>query len=235
MSVTAFQRADVAREFVDKRRSAIPFAQEQLSIMARVARHYVGHAERVVDLGCGDGLLARVILNKYPEASAVLVDHSTPMLALAEESMAAYSGRYRTLEFDLSDPLSQLIEGDVDIVVSGYAIHHLPDTLKQNLYREIYALLRPGGIFINVEHVASATQRQEDLFDDVLIDNLVNSSGRGRDEVAASYHNRPDKGDNILAPVGDQLTWLQDIGFENVDCHFKFLELAVFGGTKPEN
>ena len=233
MSVTAFQRADVAREFIDERRRAIPFAQEQLSVMARVARHYVRRAERVVDLGCGDGLLARVILNEYPEASAVLVDHSAPMLALAEESMTAYGGRYRAEQYDLSDPLADFLEAGADIVVSGYAIHHLPDTLKRNLYSEIFKLLRPGGVFINVEHVASATPRQEEMFDDALIDNLADSTGRNRADAARNYHDRPDKGDNILATVGAQLSWLREIGFENVDCHFKFLELAVFGGTKP--
>ncbi len=54
-----------------------------------------------------------------------------------------------------------------------------------------------------------------------------------REEVALHYYNRPDKAANILAPVEDQCQWLRAIGFENVDCYFKILELAMFGGTKP--
>lgn len=235
MSVTAFQREDIAREFVDKRRSAIPFAAEQLSVMARVAKHFVKTATRVVDLGCGDGILSRVLLNEYPEAMAILIDHSPPMLALAEESMAPFAGRYRLLEHDLADDLATVIGTEpADIVVSGYAIHHLPDGLKRQVYDGVFHALRPGGLFINVEHVASATAILESLFDDVLIDNLVNSSGRSRDDVARGYHSRPDKSDNILAPLPRQLAWLSEIGYENVDCYFKFLELAVFGGTKPK-
>lgn len=234
MSVTAFQREDIAREFVDKRRSAIPFAAEQLSVMARVAKHFVKTATRVVDLGCGDGILSRVLLNEYPEAMAILIDHSPPMLALAEESMAPFAGRYRLLEHDLADDLVTVIGTEpADIVVSGYAIHHLPDGLKRQVYEGVFQALRPGGLFVNVEHVASATATLESLFDDVLIDNLVNSSGRSRDDVARGYHSRPDKSDNILAPLPRQLSWLSEIGYENVDCYFKFLELAVFGGTKP--
>jgi len=234
MSATAFQREDIAREFVDQRRAAIPFAAEQLSVMARVAKHFVKTPTRIVDLGCGDGMLSRVLLNDYPEASATLIDHSPPMLALAEESMAPFAGRYRLLEHDLADDLAMVIgQEPADIVVSGYAIHHLPDGLKRQVYESVFHALRPGGLFVNVEHVSPPTAILENLFDDVLIDNLVNSSGRSRDDVSRGYHSRPDKSDNILAPLPRQLSWLAEIGYENVDCYFKFLELAVFGGTKP--
>jgi SAM-dependent methyltransferase len=236
MSVTAFQRPEVAREFLDQRRAAIPFAQEQLSVMALVARRYAPDARRIADLGCGDGLLARVLLGQYPSATAVLVDHSPPMLALAEESMADYNGRYTILEHDLSEPMPGVLGADpFDVVVSGYAIHHLPYALKRTLYGGIFEALRPGGIFINVEHVAPPSEAQEALFDDVIIDNLVNLSGRDRESVAAGYHGRPDKPDNILTSVDLQLAWLRDLGYEHVDCYFKFLELAVFGGVKPNH
>jgi SAM-dependent methyltransferase len=236
MRVTSWQRPEVAREFVDKRRAGIPFAQEQLSIMALAAKHYVPDARRIADLGCGDGLLARVLLGQYAEATAVLVDHSPPMLALAEESMTEYAGRHVILEHDLSEPLQSAIGVDpFDVIVSCYAIHHLPDGLKRTLYGGIFEALRPGGIFINVEHVASPDARQEALFDDVLIDNLVNLTGRDRESVAAGYHSRPDKPDNILTSVDLQLAWLRDLGYEHVDCYFKFLELAVFGGVKPNH
>jgi hypothetical protein len=44
---------------------------------------------------------------------------------------------------------------------------------------------------------------------------------------------RPDKAANILAPVEAQCDWLREIGYEDVDCYFKVLELAVFGGRRP--
>jgi tRNA (cmo5U34)-methyltransferase len=53
------------------------------------------------------------------------------------------------------------------------------------------------------------------------------------DEVMASYRERADGPANILAPVGDQLEWLRELGFVDVDCAFKAFELAVFAGRRP--
>jgi len=56
---------------------------------------------------------------------------------------------------------------------------------------------------------------------------------RSRREVAAEHHARPDEAANILASVETQCEWLRELGFEDVDCYFKYFELAVFGGRKP--
>jgi hypothetical protein len=59
-------------------------------------------------------------------------------------------------------------------------------------------------------------------------------SGKSRAQIARDYVHRPDKAANILAPVEEQCAWLRAIGLEDVDCYFKVLELAVFGGRRPE-
>jgi SAM-dependent methyltransferase len=125
-----------------------------------------------------------------------------------------------------------------DAIVSGYAIHHLPDERKRSLYQEIYDLLTPGGIFINIEHVASPTPWLAAINDELFVDSLFafhgrRQTGKSRDEVATEFYYRPDKVANILAPVSDQCDWLREIGFTDVDCFFKILELAVFGGRRP--
>jgi len=43
---------------------------------------------------------------------------------------------------------------------------------------------------------------------------------------------RPDRAANILASVEDQCRWLRDIGFVEVDCFWKYFELAIFGGVR---
>jgi tRNA (cmo5U34)-methyltransferase len=93
--------------------------------------------------------------------------------------------------------------------------------------------LQPGGLFVNVEHVASATPELEAVHDEAYIDHIVAVTGRDKAEVEREYHGRPDKADNILEPVEAQVDWLREIGFQQVDCYFKWLELAVFGGQKP--
>jgi ubiquinone/menaquinone biosynthesis C-methylase UbiE len=198
-----------------------------------LTRHFVPQPVRVIDLGCGDGFLARAVLSEFPTAHALLIDHSEPMVRRAHEAMRPFSGRYEIRHGDLSESLSALVgDGPFDLIVSGYAIHHLPTTRKRSLYREVYDLMRPGGLFVNVEHVASATPELEAAHDEAYIDHIVAVTGRDSTEVEREYHGRPDKADNILEPVEAQVGWLREIGFEQADCYFKWLELGVFGGQR---
>jgi hypothetical protein len=129
------------------------------------------------------------------------------------------------------------VSGPFDAVVSGYAIHHLTHDHKRALYAEIFELLSAGGPFVNCEHVASPTGRLERLFDEAMSEHLwERRRERGeavtREQVLAEYLNRPDRAANILAPVEDQCRWLREIGFADVDCFWKYFELAIFGGYR---
>jgi hypothetical protein len=59
--------------------------------------------------------------------------------------------------------------------------------------------------------------------------------GKTRKEIEEIYYKRPDKLENILAPVETQCQWLRDVGLQDVDCFFKVFELALFGGRKTSN
>ena len=125
-------------------------------------------------------------------------------------------------------------------MISGFAIHHLTNARKQTLYGEIFALLGARGLFLNLEHVSSATPSGTDLFDAFLIDHLhrfqqLSDPCLSRETTAAGYTNRPDRHDNILAPVEEQCRWLRRIGFTDVDCFFKAFELAIFGEGRLAN
>jgi tRNA (cmo5U34)-methyltransferase len=233
MAGTAWQDAEVARRFIDERRGGIPYGSDQTEIMLQVARYFLPDAGTIIDLGCGAGFLAQVLLTEYPQARALLLDHSEPMLERARQELARFGDRCDLRLADLAEQIHPHARaGEADLVVSGYAIHHLPHARKRTLYEEVHRLLRPGGLFINLEHVASPTPELEALFADRYIDCLAAFQKRPRPEVAAAYHSRPDKDDNILLSLEQQLDWLHEIGFEQVDCYFKWFELAVFGGVR---
>jgi ubiquinone/menaquinone biosynthesis C-methylase UbiE len=229
-------------------RKGIPLAQIQLDVMMRVIagpEEDQAQGERPVhnflDLGCGDGILAATILAKYPRAKGTLVDFSTTMLQAALNNLKAHSKSLHVSSADYTDPSwFDIISAHApfDAVVSGFSIHHQPDSVKRQVYIDIFDLLMPGGVFVNIEHVASATPRVEAIYDDYFIDTLwasqlTDGDGQTRDQVAAAYHGREDKEANILAPVESQCDWLREIGFDDVDCFFRVFELAVFGGRRP--
>ena len=110
--------------------------------------------------------------------------------------------------------------------------------LEADAYSEIFHLLSPGGVFLNLEHVASVSPSGEALFDDFFVYHLyrfhqqVNPSSN-RADIAQSYYSRFDKKENILVSAERQCEWLRNLGFEDVDCFFKVFELALIGGRKP--
>lgn len=228
---------DLARSFVEGTRAAIPFAAEQIDLVLRLAAAWRPEPDTVLDLGCGDGILGRALLSLYPQARLVFVDFSEEMLAQARRKQPPGSAA-EFVAADLAGPgWSAGLEPAFDLVVSGFAIHHLPHPRKRQIYREVYHLLRPGGLFLNLEHVAPATPQVAAVFDEYFIDALhahgrQAGQDRPRPEVAAAYYSRPDAGANILAPVEEQCAWLRETGFEDVDCFFKIFELALFGGRK---
>jgi SAM-dependent methyltransferase len=168
---------------------------------------------RVLDLGTGDGRLLSLVLLACPDAKGVALDFSEPMI---EKATARFKDnpRVQIVKHDFSLPLPNL--GTFDAVVSSLAIHHLEDPRKKQLYTEIYAALNPNGAFCNLEHVSSPTPTLHSRF-------------------IASIGQTPQTEDpsNKLLDVETQLEWLRQIGYIDVDCSWKWLEVALLSGYNP--
>jgi SAM-dependent methyltransferase len=169
---------------------------------------------RVLDLGSGDGRLLDIVRAARPGTEAVALDFSDTMLGQLRTRFSA-EPLVTVVAHDMSVPLHDSL-GTFDAVVSSFAIHHLTHERKQCLYTEVYRLLRPGGVFLNLEHVASPTAALHLQFLGIL-------------DVAPE----DDDPSNKLLDVETQLSWLRAIGFVEVDCHWKWRELALLAGTKP--
>ena len=167
---------------------------------------------RILDLGTGDGRLLALLRIERRESEGVALDFSPTMLAAARERFRG-DDKIQVMDHNLDHPLPAL--GQFDVIVSSFAIHHCPDERKRTLYAEIFAALAPGGVFCNLEHVMPATGELHARF-------LRQLGIKEADEDPS----------NKLLDVETQLRWLREIGFQNVDCHWKWLELALLGGTK---
>ncbi len=192
---------------------------EYLDRVGRLAPRLAGEAvlvevlpnepQRILDLGCGDGRLTALVLEARPNVSeAIAVDVSPPMLAKARERFAG-DDRARVFEHDLADNLKPL--GEFDLIVSGFAIHHLDDERKQELFAEVARQLRPGGVFANLEVIASATPELHAAFRTAV--------GREQDDPT----------DQLVA-VDTQLEWMRDAGLQQVDCLWRWRGFALLVG-----
>jgi tRNA (cmo5U34)-methyltransferase len=230
----------VVARYLDRKDSR-PFIQELMQVMLRLARDLCRPIHRFMDLGCGDGVLAAVVLENFPGATAVLADHSAPMLEAARTKLPGTSGSVCFCAADYSGPewIQAVAQySPFDLIVSGFSIHHQPDTRKREIYSEIFDMLASGGMFINMEHVASPTGRIAELWDRIRVDSLHNSAvqrgeNKSRAMIEEEYFERPDRQANLFTSVETQCEWLSEIGYADVDCFFKYFELAIFGGCRP--
>jgi tRNA (cmo5U34)-methyltransferase len=168
--------------------------------------------EQVLDLGCGDGRLAALLLQARPSVrSLVAADRSEPMLRLVRQRFDG-DRRVAVIEHDLNNPIG--LEEMFDVVVSGFAIHHVDHDRKRTLFGEIREVLAPGGVFLNLEVVSSATPRRHREF--------LSAIGRTADD-------REDR----LASIDEQLEWMRAARLIEVECLWRWRGFALLVGEAP--
>ena len=168
---------------------------------------------RILDLGTGDGRLLDFVRRRFADTEAVAVDFSPAMLESARKRFAGESS-VSVVAHNMDETLPAL--GKFDAIISCFAIHHLVHERKRALYAEIYGLVNPGGVFCNLEHVASVSPRLHQEF---------------LEEIGFTVETEDPS--NKLLEVETQLGWLREIGFAEVDCHWKWRELALLAGRRP--
>ena len=168
-------------------------------------------AKRILDLGCGGGRLLALVKAAIPGAQFLGLDFSPTMLD-ALRTLFATDSSVTIVSHDFEDRLPQM--EPFDAVISSFAIHHVSHERKRALYREIFELLAPDGVFCNLEHVSSPSARLHVEFLKAIL---------CADEDPS----------NKLLDFETQLEWLRQIGFVDVDCHWKWRELALLVGVKP--
>jgi len=163
----------------------------------------------LLDLGCGDGRLIGLALDTRPGLDRVVgIDLSAPMLARATERFIS-DQRVRVLPWNLADSVESF--GAFDVILSGFAIHHLEDERKRTLFSEIAQQLHPGGLFANLEVIASATPELHAEFLGLI--------GRQADDP-----------EDRLADIGSQLRWMREAGLTQVDCLWRWRGFALLVG-----
>ena len=208
MLINEWAIADHALAYL-ARADAIPHRTEgEATLLDMVPRD----VQRMLDLGTGDGRLLALLKIDRPQAQAVALDFSPTMLQAACARFAN-DPTITIVEHNMDMPLPDL--GRFDAIVSSFAIHHCTHERKHALYEEIFDMLTPGGVFCNLEHVDSTSPAIHAQF--------LSSMGWTAESEDPS---------NKLLDMETQLSWLRAIGFADVDCYWKWRELALLVGFK---
>jgi tRNA (cmo5U34)-methyltransferase len=177
----------------------------------------------ILDLGAGTGLLTEFIMQKVVSAELYLLDESSDMLAKAQQRLAQYDPKIYVQP--MTDPLPNKI---FHAVISSLAIHHLTDEDKRDLFKRIHQSLAPGGVFINAEQILGVTEWQQNLYEEMHL-NGARLLGSDEDEIRSAQERMSY---DRCATLSDQISWLKETGFQNVDSFFHSFRFAVYAGWK---
>ncbi|RTE05758.1 class I SAM-dependent methyltransferase [Paenibacillus whitsoniae] len=215
---------EVAEKYDSQRRKLIPCFDGFYQTAAALVQT-VSDQPRILDLGAGTGLFSSYVYTKYPQAAFTLIDLSAGMLEKAKER---FDGIPVDITYIAEDYTKYTGDAPFDAVISSLSIHHLEDAEKQGLYRHIHSLLKPGGVFVNADQVQGGTPYIDEMYRSDW-KAKIEATDLTRDELNAAYERT--KLDR-MAPLDDQLGWLREYGFADVDCVFKSYNFVVMFGRK---
>ncbi len=206
----------------------------------------------VLDLGCGPGSLAFRALQHYPQAQVVAVDSDPLLLAIGRQVAQEYSGRIAFLKIDIRQKDWPAAYGEAfDLVLSATVLHWLNAEHLAQTYRHIYQVLKPGGCFMNSDHIASDHPATQARYRQMLQERQQTAfRATGADtwdgfwQRLATELNRPDlstlrdeaylwEGSDDGLPKGFHIAALRECGFTQIEFHWQDLGEAVLGAWKP--
>jgi len=184
---------------------------------------FKGDNPSVLDVGAGTGLCSAVLLTKYPKANITLIDLSEKMMDIAKERFAEYNFKYI-----VEDYTQYKYEQKFDIIVSALSIHHLNAAQKENFYKKCFDILNDGGVFVNSDLVLSPFPEVEEMFQAFRIQNFIHNNLTDEEIGEASTRAKYDD----PSTLEEQLNWLMNAGFRNVECIYKYFQYCVMYGKK---
>lgn len=212
-----------APDYTGLRRRLVPSIDEFYGAVVDVLGLLDPGPARVLDLGAGTGLLSAAVVAAYPAARVDLLDASEPMLQEALELLAdAVSAVH------VADMTSDLPDGPFDAIVSGLAIHHLPDGAKRDLFGEVLERLRPGGAFVDADQVSAPTPELTAVYERIWSRDCRGLGATDAELDGARERMRHDR----CVDTEAQLQWLRAAGFTDVDCVYKSWRFAVMMGFR---
>lgn len=228
--------------FVEYGSYFIPDREVQTDVICSLIPPAPGES-RMLDLCCGEGVLTYALLERFPGSHVLVYDGSQTMLDTARAALSIYAERFETRLFDLADTSWRSFPTPLHAVVSSLAIHHLDTEQKQQLFRDVFAMLESGGAFIVADIIQPTSRQAIDLAGRQWDESVRRRSLQLGGDLSAyeEFHElgwnsftaaEPDSIDK-MSHLFDQLKWLEQAGFEGVDVFWAKAGHAVFGGYKP--
>ncbi len=211
------------------RRALIPCFDRFYDTPGQVLRDLRVAPRKALDLGAGLGLLSAMIARNATVEALTLFDRSAAMMERGAAALA--EGRaLRIVTGDMGSAADMAaLQGGYDAIWSALAIHHLDGPGKQALFARVFALLRPGGVFINADQALGDTPAIERIYRaDWLA--RVRAAGVPEADLAKALERMTE---DRMDPLSAQVDWLRATGFGPVTCWFQDYSFNVVSAVRP--
>ena len=230
---------DFAHRYLNEADVRIIERRRMLEILKSHYIHFLREKRRnkVLDLGCGDGILTYELLQIDDSISATLIDASEDMLKKAKDRLSHIDS-----VIFIKSSFQELMNTDIqlpnfNLIISSLAIHHLDNNEKKRLFEYIYNHLEYEGYFVNIDVVLSPTLSIEEWYRELWREWMVEKCADlnlGADFDCESIVNIHAEEEHFskIDTLNDQLDMLVDVEFKDVDCFYKYGLFAMYGGKK---
>ncbi len=208
-------------EWLDRQANRTLERERRVAMVRSVILHPKDEPFKILDIAGGDGWLDELLLQQFPNAEATVVDGSPEMVRRARERFKALGGRGHIVQADLAKPdWITATGGPFDFIVSTIALHNLEDPKRlREVYGEVYEITAENGLFVNFDYVRAAHPSLGSVFQWASADPDAGFM------PVRGY--RP-----YVGSVDEHLGWLREAGFAPVDCFWRELRIALFGGFR---
>lgn len=205
----------------------VPYYSEMIDGIVSAIPHQRTSAINVIDLGCGTGTISKRIKEVFPRAEITCLDLAENMIEMSKIKLS----NYPDVRYQVGDLADYEFDNTYDAVVSSLALHHLiTDEDKIDFYRKIYDALRKNGVFFNADVVLGSNEHIRNVY----IEKWKSFMKKRVSEEEIENKRLPQfREEDRPAQLIDQINWLVDLGFSDVDVIWKYYNFAVYGGRKP--
>jgi trans-aconitate methyltransferase len=226
-----------------------PFRREQIEAVLSSSRVFERKSPVVLDLGCGQGVLGKLIVRQNPSAQYFGIDGDPLMLAAMQHLVQGES--VHALQLDLRETdWSRKHAGQFDAVVSLTALHWLSMEHQRQAYLASFDVLKPGGTLIVGDPYHPEDMEERKKLETLHEERASTQEGQTWEEfwedffgkypireLYTDYHMEkgyqiPFEGSDDGYPLSSHLKALREIGFGSVSVFWKADLRAVYGGTK---
>ena len=178
---------------------------------------------RVLDLGCGNGILSELVFRKLPHAFVIGFDLTESMLNAFEEKLSNHLEKFELRQGDFR---SDSIGEGYDIIIAGLTLHHLTFAEREIFYQNLYSALNPGGLLLTrdiiIDEDQAVAQKQYSYWKEFM-------KSQGEDpEFWYSRHIEKD----YPVTLTDHFAWLRKAGFSKVACHWRLYHFVITTAEK---